>query len=895
MSYLDGLDSFDPARELLPAGETAPSLQPKSLPKHRRRNGAFKRFFNVIRRLKLKTFIVSLILAAGLAALQFAGAFRIIDERFFDAATLSEAGTVPQVVIVERDPGFEGQGPRRFSRLNAMLHDLGIGKVGHLPAAGEPISPLAQNYSAAGPAPVIALPVGRVPASQNWDLVGEDANQGVPAARLLAAARYGIHRTHLAGLSGAGGMIPTFESELSGVTADDQPFLVRMPSTQNIPVVTASQILSGDLRGEELRGMVALVAPAEALAGRLTTPLSPKSAKTSEAIFRAHVLQTLLSGRATYFARDWEVLLLLFCMASIAALSYWRSDPKRIALPLSLALTAAALASSWAALQFAGKLLPLTAMAVTPWLVAFSAVLIREQNQDGVLEETAARAVQKSFRRSALREGARLPEFLGFAGQLAALDRSLLIARNEDGTFEPILEHGASLDELTENKKVLKALLNKVRGRSYAYPADDLVPGWSGESFVTWLGGSDRELFWIYTMPAANPKRKSAHLVRAIAASFRELFHWRGHLNSRSRQEVRFLPIDDKISSAIELVAREAEHVRFGFDTIETAVVIFHLIGSPLHANARMEDIYAEAGMAVSELSLFEALRALTDLDDSRINAMLEDLALNGGEMRLPMRKIGNAQRIMRVAAPKRFARGGERVIVLEAVDVSDHHRAADLRQAVALYIDLQLRNDFEAIMLGVDLAGDERIPPEKIRPIVKRIGESAKRATGRLDRVAELIHSDISDIMDACYPIDVRKTVLEAKGKVSKLANELAVNVETDVIGIGGFTIAEPKVLGQMMEAMLQVVIADTPRGETVMLKVEEEDERTHIRISGGFGIGFERLVRLLEDTEAETVGEFRTISGGIHIANKWGAAVSYWGHEAQRFGFNIDLRRIG
>ncbi len=895
MSYLEGLDSFDPARELRHASETAPATPAPTLPKHRRKAGIFKLLFNAIRRLKLKTFVVSLLLAGALSSLQLAGAFSIIDERFFDAATLNETGTVPQVVIVERDPAFESQGPRRFARLNNTLHDLGISRLGHLPAEDEQISPLFENISTDAPAPIIALPIRRVPASQHWDLVGDAQGHAIPSARILAAARYGIHRTHLAGLSGPDGMLPTFESTLSGVTADDQPFLVRMPSAQNIPVLTASQVLSGDLRGEELRGLVAVIAPADTLEGRLTTPLTPKSALTSEAIYRAHVLQTLLSGKATYFARDWEVLLLLLCLVSIIALTYWRSDPKRIALPLSLCLTAIAVAGSWAALQFAGKLLPLTAISLAPWLVSFFAVLIREQNQDGILEETAARAVQKSFRRSALREGARLPEFLGFAGQLAALDRSLLIARNEEGDFEPILEHGASMDELTQNTKKLKSLLNKVRGRNYAYPADDLVPDWTGESFVTWLGGSERELFWIYTMPAANPKRKSAHLVRAIAASFRELFHWRGHLNARSRQDVRFRPIDGKISSAIELVAREAEHVRFGFDTIETAVVIFHLIGSPLHANARMEDIYTEAGLSVSELSLTEALRALTNLDDDRITAMLEDLALNGGEMRLPMREIGNAKRIMRVAAPKRFARGGERVIVLEAVDVSDHHRAADLRQAVALYIDLQLRNDFEAIMLGVDLAGDERIPAEKIRPIVQRIGDSAKRATRCLDRVAELIHSDISDIMDACYPIDVRKTVIEAKDKVSKLASELAVNFETDMIGIGGFTIAEPRVLGQMMEAMLQVVIADTPRGETVMLKVEEEDERTHIRISGGFGIGFERLVRLLEDTEAETVGEFRTISGGIHIANKWGASVSYWGHEAQRFGFNIDLRRIG
>ena len=64
---------------------------------------------------------------------------------------------------------------------------------------------------------------------------------------------------------------------------------------------------------------------------------------------------------------------------------------------------------------------------------------------------------------------------------------------------------------------------------------------------------------------------------------------------------------------------------------------------------------------------------------------------------------------------------------------------------------------------------------------------------------------------------------------------------------------------------------------------------------ITGGFGIGFERLVELLSGSSDQAVGDYKLIADGMAKALQWDASVSYWGREADGFGFNVDLRRIG
>lgn len=827
-----------------------------------------------------------LLLAGMLAGLHLAGAFSPIDLRVFDALTTSEPGTSPQVVVIERDAAFEVGGAPAIARLEAELAARGAERIGHLgsrPAA-----------LAAPPVPVVVgVYPERLATSNAWRLPVAPAGT-LAGARISALPDYGINRRQLGQLPGQARPVLVFDTALAGGRVPARPFLVRMPIRQSIPTISASQLLAGELAARELQGTVALVASAPALRPALATPLAPHARAMNEASFRAHVVQNLRSGREVYAAPAWLAWMLLLVMGAVLALAYRRIDPKRLALGLPLVLSALALLGGWAALTFSGQLLPIAALTIAPWPITFQQVLARELRQDRRLEESAARAIDHAFRRSALREGARLPEFLGFASQIAGVERSLLVERQDDGTLTTLQARNADPADIALERRKLARLLGELRGSAVSRDAGAIVPSWPGSPRIAWLNGAGSDHYWIYSEPVSQAPARSARLVRAIASSFRQLFHWRTELNARSRQDERFAAVDDRVGSAIALLANESEQIRKGFDTIDTAVMIFHLIGSPLHANARMEAIYREAGLSVADTGLPAALAALTELDGPRIEAMLRHLVLHGGEMRIPMLRFGPEERVIRLAAPHRMAREAERVLVLEALDVAHLNHAADLRQAVAQFIDLQLRNDLEAILLGTELAGDTRLGPAQLRPVIARIGETARRGAARLDSVAELVRATNNELVDASYPVDPRQVVIEAQARALALADELGVAVEADLPGVSGFAIAEPRALTAMLVAMLRVVIADTPQGETVRLRLEEGETRTHIRVSGGFGIGFGRLMWLLTNYENEAVGEYRVIGEGMAKAVSWDASVSYWGREAEGFGFNIDLRRI-
>src|SRR3546814_8525726 len=110
-------------------------------------------------------------------------------------------------------------------------------------------------------------------------------------------------------------------------------------------------------------------------------------------------------------------------------ISDWSSDvcssdlPKRFAVALPLGVTVVILAGALAALQLANKLPPVTALMLVPWLVTFQRVLLREARQDRRLESAAARAMQHSLVRSALRDGARLPRSEEHTSELHSLMR----------------------------------------------------------------------------------------------------------------------------------------------------------------------------------------------------------------------------------------------------------------------------------------------------------------------------------------------------------------------------------------------------------------------------------------------------------------------------------------
>lgn len=826
-----------------------------------------------------------------LAACFQAGMFVQSDGRFFDFVSVNQASTSPKVVVIERDAPFEGRGPQRFHTMERELARLGVERIGYLSAPDFRIGTTKVPV-------VAALPAKPLPENRSWQLEMPDRGIGnaAPTARAMPASDYGIHRKQLASLSGRQGNIPVFDAALAGASSPpDGEFFVSMPRQQNIPVLRASQVLDGEMAVSELQGLVAMIVTPSALKGTLATPISPNHRTMSEAIFRAHAVNTIRSNRASNWIEPLLAWSIMLVFGVILALVYRRSDPKQLAIATSLAFTILVAAAGAAAILATGIMLPVTALIAAAWIISFERILKREASQDRRLERTASHALQASFPRTALREGARLPHFLGTAAQYAGVERSLIIELLPNGKLELIAANNASMDDIAITPKQLNAILRKVKENFAVRDASDIVPGWQGEARIGWVGEGEKQLFWLHTKPQTATPGKSAHLVRALVGSFRRVLRWRGNLHARTGQDRRYLPVDDKVASAIALVASESEQVRRGFDTIETAIVIFHLIGTPLHANTAMREIYREAGLSVFDSSLAEVLLELSELEKPQVDALIEDMMLNGSEMRMPMRDLGKSQRLLRIAAPSSHAHGGDRILVLEAIDMRNVNRIAELRKAVGKFVDLQLRNDFEAILLASQLASDKRLGPELLAKVVGEIGKTARRAAGRLDDVAHLVRSDRQDLTHAWYPVDATAVVTDAIARVSGFAEELGVSIEAQHPGLSGFTIAEPVALGDMIVAMLRVVIADTPHGGAVKLKLEELEGRTLIRISGGFGIGFGRLLWLISNHEEGAVGEYKVIGEAMTKVTSWSATVSYWGSEANGFGFNIDMQGVG
>ena len=875
-----------------PGGSTdfPPALSGPAAPQ--RRNARARRLWQILAREAVGAWLGPVLLAAALSALHLAGAFTLADGLLFDAVTTRERGLSPRVVLIEQSP----QGAARQAVLERRLAQLGVRRIGYLtPRATSDASLPSAARRPAGPTVIHAFGARPIPASDKWQLAGTAPFGAEAAARIAPLSEYGIYRGHRSAIPGRAGAIPTFEAMLAGRKAGPGDFLIRMPRGQNIPTFGADQLIGGQLRRGELSGLVAIVASPDALVPRYTTPLTPGGQGMSEARLRAFAVQNLVTGHEVRRSSPWEAGLLLLIAALVPALGYSRVDPKRFAVALPLMASVLVLAGGLAAVQLANKLPPVTALLLVPWIVTYQRVLLREAKQDRRLESAAARAMQHSFVRSALREGARLPEYLGTASRIAGIGQSLLIEQLPGGRIAELHAQSASLGDLDADPRSLAHAFDRLRGSSLSIAAQQFVPGWGCAARMSWLGTAKGDLFWIHGVPQTQFLRKSQRLVRAMTTSFRELFRWRADLNARARHDERHAPIDDRVASAIALISRESEQVHHGIDALDTAVAIFHLIGSPLHANARMREIFRAAGLGMGEADLPLALLYLTGLDEAQIDAAIQNLLLNGGKMRIPMRDLDHSERMIRLAVPERLGKREGRVLVIEAIDVASLNRAADLRQAVATYIDAQLRNDLEAILLGADLAMDPRIKGEQIKPLVGRIAEIARRGTGRLDEVTGLTRASNSQSAEACYPLDARRLVLDARNQVAEFAQDLAVGIDADIPGISGFTMAEPRALGEMLGAMLRVVLADTPRGEAVVLRLEELEGRTRIRIAGGFGMAFERLVDLLSGGPDEAVGDFKLVAEGMARALQWDASVSYWGREADGFGFTVDLRRIG
>jgi CHASE2 domain-containing sensor protein len=840
---------------------------------------------------KAADWLIPVLVALAAIALNQAGLFRVLDGMAFDFITTHESTSPPRVMIIDPDPAFEQRGDGRHTELARGALALGIARVVFL------VDPKVPDLAAELPANriIVGQRIKRVPGSSSWKLVSTPASEtrALRAASVTAAPEYGIHRLQLAGLKGISKPVPTLETAAVAGDPDALPYYIRMPRGQNVPRITASQLLDGQIAAREVKGLIALVSPDSQEPRRsYATPLNTGGRAMPEEEFRALAIQTLADGHPVRPTPLWLTALLVLGLCLAATALYRRFDPKRIIVPATAAITVVLVGAIYLVLQFADILLPASSLLFSQGLLAALIIHRSETGQDRLLSRQVDRAISVAFRRGSFDNQSRLPNFLLDSARVLDVKHMLLLERRADGEIVELGSIRASLTDLEGNRQEQSQFFDEARRSLRTCESSGLVRGWEGPVWMAWLGGAERDLYWLYTFAGANKRRRGERLAAAMIGSYRELQNMRASLSAGEGRRWSFQSIDDKVTSALDLITGHDEQIRNGLDALDTSVMVFHLLGYPLHANAAMVRLLEAAEISLVDTTLQEAIVQLSLLEPERIAKMLHELLFRGGELRVPCRPLGARTVVLRISAPFRVAKGSERVIMLEAIDITNLKRLADLRLSVSNFIDSQLRNDLEAITLGASIAGENAGPSSRV---INLIAKAAGRAMNSLEEVAVHLSNPTDDVLGLAYPVDASEIARRAAAKTEAFASDLQVSITTETPGIGGYTIAEPVALQAMLEAMLMITIAETQPGDAVELKVEEERDHTRIGVKGGFGISFESLCAALDSPEAGAPPEYRAITSGIRQALGWNAKLSYWSEIGKGYMFNIELRRIG
>lgn len=773
--------------------------------------------------------------------------FQLLDGWAFDTATTYDHPTRPQVIVIERADEVDP------AALLAALESAGVRALGLADDALVPAfcRPELRAFNIVAPSSISATPGAYGIAADDRETPCEFA----PAVGPLVTN--GITRRHAGFVAGPSGPLPLMEPRLADRENVSERYYPRMPATQNVPRIDAQQIVAGAFADDTLRGFVALASSKDATAQRIATPLDPGARFSSPPLFSAYAVQSLIDRREIVEA-GLPLALILLLSASLAGRIVLRRPALRRRFLTTMAGGTAAIAALWlVVIQSAHVLLPLTAMLLALIIGAITKTLAEERGKDRRLERTMANAINLSFERSVFHKSAEIPAVFEQAGALFGLPYARMEVRSGPRrAWEQLFLHGVSA--------------GPVRQSIIADP--------------------DRQYRFAYALPAGSQARPIGRILDDAVSRLQAGREWQSRLLAAEGTD----SIDSRLRSASNLIAIHSDELARGLDALDTGVFVFRPLGTPIHANAGMRDILGLAGIDPDTVMLVDTLTQLADLEVAQARSMVRETLLCGTEMRVPMRDLGARQRILRLGIASQVRHRAQTVLVLEAVDITELDRLAELRLAIGTFIDRHLRNDLEAIALGTGLARDSRLDASALGRILDRIAEVTDRASTRLDDVRDLLEEEPGASPDACYPIEAGRAVQQALDRAAPYAAELGVTISSAMPAIGGFSIAEPLMLSDTIEAMLRIVIADTAQGGSVVLSLSESEAATLIEVSGGFGLPFDRFMHALDARAGEVPSEYQIAAAGIAETLKWRGEASYWSAAGKGFRFTIRLRRV-
>lgn len=814
---------------------------------------------------QLRPALLTLLVVLAVIGLAELGLFRLTNGLLFDLAASSAAPGQPKVIVVRASESTSS------AKLRARLLELGAERIVllNVPSPTESID--VQNNT------IVALSARRTPGKQIWQLPAVSLANA--AADFIPAPEFGVARRLLLWLPGERGRIRTLEGGLSAISGDPADRLIVLPPTAIMPAFSENQILRANLPSGALRELTAVVAPpiARDPPRYLLSALSGSTVGAAD--FHGRALHAVIANRTAVEWRGTPRALLLACLTILLAALFSRLQATRRVL-LTGGAIAIVICAGLLIVPLGGVLLPVTELCILVMVLAIASLVRQAEQRQHRLSLIGDRSASFLARNTLLQDQRRWIEFFPVAARLTGVQCGVVIQEQDDGSFALLASHG-------EVGKLAVAGLMRSRAFDHADEtcptavSADTLSGWGHASLARLSSGGGPGIYWLFTIPADGAN----HPVIEAAAE---------RLATRTSEQTALVSTlqgrqdrEGAVYRSIGAVVARASELRRALGALQTAAILFDVTGIPLQANDAMERLLRVRGLQATRVTPVDVATKLGGIDADAARTMLSDLICNGGDLRIAGQADVAGQRFaLRVAA-------ADGDLLFEATDVTDLHRLSSIQTELAGEIDAKIRNDLEAVELATRLATDERLTVERRGRALAMIKEATARTRATLDSLGRLVEASLVAGQSEPYPMSPRSALVRAVAEIRPSAERSGVWLEIQQPALASLVMAQPDMLDALVLAMLEIALADSPRGSAIRAILTEEEIESVLIVSGGFGLPADQFAAMLGGESRLNSGPFRTLHRGRELLPSWGASLDTQSNVGQGYSFTLRLTR--
>jgi len=696
-----------------------------------------------------------------------------------------------------------------------------------------------------------------------------------------------------------------------------------------LPVVSFQRAMTGGLIPELVQDRVVLIGSVTHLnSPGLATPVSRDSGTLSLTEFEGYTIETLLHGNAIKELPAILIILLLLSLSAVSLIAYQRMT-MTMAWRLTFIVILIFHIVAWVQLHWATMWLPLLPLVLNQILLLLLVVRYRQIGSEEALHHVLSDA--GSWVRGHL-----MPEdfyasdqhwaqVANLVDQSLDLQRLIFLERIEgDHRVREVNSLRCSIDTIDERRRDYERTpystaiekggpirLSKQYLEPFSEPEQQyLVPlSYAGE-----IVG-----FWAFSVaPDRHDNLEEFEsVVKDFSVQIAEiLYHrsvWQAEQAASSKPLMRYLDfragddLNQRVIWTLNSLERRWGMLEQVLGELVTCTALYDPFGSVLSANKSMEQLSGNYDMSLYEMSALDFLVKLTNMPVELARNMLSTVIFQKKELQFPvsLEKEGKNTFLLSIRpvgrdethklAVDEATPFDIRGLLFEIIDPSEFSEIAGIKSQYMERLLLQLRNDMEAVMTGVQLLSSDRMSVDQHQRTMEIILDKVKNTNTRLIEAEGYIDVGMNEVMRSSYPIDtisIVNTILSRRGDELNQKKIEVVKSFPDLLQLG---LAKSDNLTALLNNILDIQIEDAGPDSQLYFSITSEEGAQYMKIRGtGFGMPDEELQRFLKGDVSMVSEQFKRLRKGIEHVSSWGGELKMSSELGKGITFELKLRSV-